>query len=66
MSEQLPPLHPDDLKALRERLQDNLHRLDQLAFSKDLDQVKEGADLQDIRINLESASHLLDQLGKSR
>ncbi|MBA4304152.1 MAG: hypothetical protein C0424_07995 [Sphingobacteriaceae bacterium] len=66
MSEQLPPVSPDDLKALRERLLDNLHRLDQLAFSKDLDKAKEGADLHDIRLNLESTSHLLDELGKSR
>lgn len=66
MSDNLDTIQPDELKALRTRLLDNLHRLEQLAFSKSLDHAKEGANLQDIRIHLESAAHLLDELGKSR
>ena len=66
MSEQLPHIHPDELKALRERLQDNLHRLDQLAFSKDYDQSKDGASLKNIKLNIKLTSHLLEELGKAR
>lgn len=66
MSEEPTPLSADQLKALRERLLDNLNRLDQLAFSKDLNKAKEGAALHNIRLKLESTSHLLEELGKSR
>lgn len=65
MSDNPHTFQPDELKALRTRLLDNLNRLEQLAFSKSLDHAKEGANLQNIRIHLNAASNLLDELGKS-
>lgn len=65
MTELPPEMHPDELRALREKIAANLQRLEQIPFAKSLDDRKETQSIDALRTQLDATAHLIDDLGKT-
>lgn len=64
MTDLPPDMQPDELRALREQLANNLRKLEQLSFAKSLDGNKEAQVVVDLRSQLDATVNLLNDLGK--
>ncbi len=63
MSNLPPEMHPDELRALREQITNNLMRLEQLSFARTLDEKKESQAVDALRNQLDATSAFIDHLG---
>lgn len=63
MSNLPPEMHPDELRALREQIANNLLRLEQLSFARSLDEKKESQVVDSLRNQLDATSAFIDHLG---
>lgn len=63
MSNLPPEMHPDELRALREQIANNLLRLEQLSFARSLDEKKESQVIDTLRHQLGATSDFIDKLG---